>query len=217
MDFPGGSEGKESACSAGDLSSIPELGRSPGESSGYPLQYSCLENPMDGGVWLPMNSPLGHKDSHMTERLTHKTMGGFLLLFCFIIGQFFGCFYIINHIIYEQKWKWKSLSRFWLSTTPWTITVLGILQARTLEWVAFPFSRGSSQPRDRIQVSHIAGGFFTLWATREGCISSFPICVPFISFFCIVVIARIFSVILNRGDIFVLFPILGYKDPFSHH
>ena len=46
-------------------------------------------------------------------------------------------------------------------------TVYGTLQARILEWVAFPFSRGSSQPRDRTQVSHIAGGFFTSWATRE--------------------------------------------------
>ena len=45
--------------------------------------------------------------------------------------------------------------------------VRGILQARMLEWVAFPFSRGSSQPRDQTQVSHIAGGFFTSWATRE--------------------------------------------------
>ena len=44
-------------------------------------------------------------------------------------------------------------------------TVHGILQARILEWVAFPFSRGSSQPRDRTQLSHIAGGFFTIWAT----------------------------------------------------
>ena len=46
-------------------------------------------------------------------------------------------------------------------------TVHGILQARILEWVAFPFSRGSSQPRDQTQVSHIAGIFFTSWATRE--------------------------------------------------
>ena len=46
-------------------------------------------------------------------------------------------------------------------------TVHGILQARTLEWVALPFSRGSSQPRDRTQISCIAGGFFTSWATRE--------------------------------------------------
>ena len=46
-------------------------------------------------------------------------------------------------------------------------TVHGILQARILEWVAFPFPTGSSQPRDRTQVSDIAGGFFTSWATRE--------------------------------------------------
>ena len=45
--------------------------------------------------------------------------------------------------------------------------VRGILQARILEWVAFPFSRGSSQPRDRAQVSHIADGFFTSWATGK--------------------------------------------------
>ena len=44
---------------------------------------------------------------------------------------------------------------------PKDYTVHGILQARILEWVAFPFSRGSSQPRDRTQVSHIAGGFYT--------------------------------------------------------
>ena len=44
---------------------------------------------------------------------------------------------------------------------PMDYTFHGILQARTLEWVAFPFSRGSSQPRDRTQVSNIAGGFFT--------------------------------------------------------
>ena len=49
--FPGGSDGKESACSAGDLGLIPELGRSPGEDKGNPLQYSCLENPMDRETW----------------------------------------------------------------------------------------------------------------------------------------------------------------------
>ena len=46
-------------------------------------------------------------------------------------------------------------------------SVHGILQARILEWVAIPFPRGSSQPRDRIQISLIAGRFFTIWATRE--------------------------------------------------
>ena len=51
MVFPGGSEGKASACNAGDPGSIPELGRSPGEGNGNPLQYFCLENSMDGGAW----------------------------------------------------------------------------------------------------------------------------------------------------------------------
>ena len=47
IDFPGGSDGKASACNAGDLGSIPGSGRSPGEGNGNPLQYSCLENSMD--------------------------------------------------------------------------------------------------------------------------------------------------------------------------
>ena len=50
MGFPGGSDGKESACNAGDLGLIPDLGRSPGGGHGSPLQYSCLENPMDRGA-----------------------------------------------------------------------------------------------------------------------------------------------------------------------
>ena len=49
--FPGSSEGKESACNAVNPGSIPGSGRSPGEGNGNPLQYSCLENPMDGGAW----------------------------------------------------------------------------------------------------------------------------------------------------------------------
>ena len=49
--FPGSSDGKASACNAGDLGSIPGLGRSPGEGNGNPFQYSCLENSMDGGAW----------------------------------------------------------------------------------------------------------------------------------------------------------------------
>ena len=49
MGFPGGSNGKESACSAGDSGSIPGSGRSLGEENGNPLQYSCLENPMNRG------------------------------------------------------------------------------------------------------------------------------------------------------------------------
>ena len=51
LDFPGGSDDKESACKAGDQGLIPESGRSPGEGNGNPLQYSYLENHMDRGAW----------------------------------------------------------------------------------------------------------------------------------------------------------------------
>ena len=77
----------------------------------------------------------------------------------------------------ERKWKWKSLSHVQLCD-PMDYTVHGILQARVLEWVAFPCSRGSSQPRDRIQVSRVAGGFFSSWATREGQMT--PACFHFL-------------------------------------
>ena len=59
--FPGGSDSKASACNVGDPGSIPGSGRSPGEGNGNPLQYSCLENPMD------FYSPWGPKESDMNE------------------------------------------------------------------------------------------------------------------------------------------------------
>ena len=66
MSFPCGSDGKESGCNAGDLSSIPGLGRYPGEGNGYPLQYSCLENSMDRGACH------GFKEVDTTEQLSQK-------------------------------------------------------------------------------------------------------------------------------------------------
>ena len=54
-----------------------------------------------------------------------------------------------------------------MDCSAWGSSVHGILQARTLEWVAIPFSRGSSQPREQTSVSFIAGWFFTIWATLE--------------------------------------------------
>ena len=69
--------------------------------------------------------------------------------------------------------KWKLLSHIWLCN-PMDYRVLGILQARILEWVAFSFSSGSSPPRDRTQVSCITDKFFTSRATREAA----PIYIP---------------------------------------
>ena len=68
MGFRGGSEVKASAFSAGDPGSIPESGRSPVEGNGNPLQYSCLENPMEGGAQQATVQWAG-KESDMTERL----------------------------------------------------------------------------------------------------------------------------------------------------
>ena len=68
--LPRGSVGEASACSLGDLGSVPESGISPGEGNGYPLQYSYLENP-HGWVSLVGYSPWGHKELDMTEWLTH--------------------------------------------------------------------------------------------------------------------------------------------------
>ena len=85
LGFPGGSEVKASACSVGDPGSIPGWGRSPGEENGNPLQYFCLENPMDGEAWWATV----HGVAKSRIRLSDFTF--FLSLF---IGQhiFYGCF-----------------------------------------------------------------------------------------------------------------------------
>ena len=72
MGFPGGSDLKASACNAGDLGSIPGSGRSPGEGNGNPLQYSCLENPMDGGAWWATV----HRVAKIWTRLSDFTFNG---------------------------------------------------------------------------------------------------------------------------------------------
>ena len=69
LDFPGGSDGKESACNAGDPALIPGLGRSPGGGHGNPLQDSCLENP-HAQRSLAGYSPWGHQELDTTERLS---------------------------------------------------------------------------------------------------------------------------------------------------
>ena len=72
------------------------------------------------------------------------------------------------HCRLRKKWSEVKVAQSCLTLcNPMDYTVHGILQIRILEWVAFPFSRESSQPRDQTQVSPIVGGFFTSWATRE--------------------------------------------------
>ena len=64
LDFPGGSDGKASVYNVRDLGSVPGLGRFPGEGNGNPLQYSCLENPMDGGAWCRLLSMGSQRVGH---------------------------------------------------------------------------------------------------------------------------------------------------------
>ena len=64
IDSPGDLDGKESACNAGDLGSIPGSGRSPGEGNGYPTPYSCLENSIDRGVWQVQSMGLQRVGHH---------------------------------------------------------------------------------------------------------------------------------------------------------
>ena len=76
--FPGGSDGKESACSAGDPSLNPGLGRPPGGRHGNPLQYSCLENPMDRGAYDGLQSMglqrFGHDQATNTKGLGERAV-----------------------------------------------------------------------------------------------------------------------------------------------
>ena len=66
-DFPGGSDGKTSVYNAGDSGSIPGLGRFPGEGNGNPLQYSCLENSMDGGAWWATVRGVSKSQTRLTD------------------------------------------------------------------------------------------------------------------------------------------------------
>ena len=81
MSFPGGSELKASTCNEGDLDSIPGFRRSPGEGNGNPLQYSCLENPMDRGSWWS----IVHRVAKSRTQLSN-----FTFTFMFIAALFMG-------------------------------------------------------------------------------------------------------------------------------
>ena len=83
--FPGGSDGKASAYNAyhvGDLGSIPGSGRSPGEGNGNSFQYSCLENPMDGGTWWATVHGVAKSLTRLSD-FTHSLKGFRSLYFCF--------------------------------------------------------------------------------------------------------------------------------------
>ena len=95
LGFPGVSEVKESACNVGDLGSIPGLGRSPGEGNGNPLQYSCLENPMDRGAWWATVHGVTKSRTRLSDFASLSLPSGLLiildcLVFLCLVLVFFG-------------------------------------------------------------------------------------------------------------------------------
>ena len=131
--FPDSSVGKKSTCYGGDPGSIPGLGRSPGEVIRYPIQYSGLENSMDCIVRGVAKSQTRQCLSlSLSHHLSPFKLYGLVTQLCPTL---------FDPMDYSLPGS----------------SVHGILQARILEWVVMPSSRGSSQPRDQTQVFCITG------------------------------------------------------------
>ena len=166
LGFPGGSMVKESTCQCRRRRFNPGSGRSPGGGHGNPLQYSCLENPMDLGAWWKTVRGVTKSQTQLSDwtELNVNNNQTSLTLQKYVIPDLF-----LN--------TWEKVKMLVAQSCPTLCdpityslpgsSVHGILQARILERVAIPFSRGFSWPRDRMHFSYIAGGFFTVWATRE--------------------------------------------------
>ena len=146
-----------------DLGSIPGLERSPGERNSYPLQHSCLENSIDRGArWTTW----GCKELEMTELLMHKMTQRKELK---LVQNFE--YFIWRHRL-EKSLNIKKVKVLVAQLCPPLCdpmdcglpdsSVHVILQARILDWVAMPFSKRYSKPRDQTHVSCIAGIFFTV-------------------------------------------------------
>ena len=133
-------------------------------SGRYTTEYPCTKysvNTLLRATRYPLSSTFGPVIYELCDLgSVHKFLKNSVSSF----AKFALCHY--KNILYwtPESESHSVVSNFWYTMD---YTVHGILQARILEWVTFPFYWGSSQPRDWTQVSHIAGGFFTSWATRE--------------------------------------------------
>ena len=137
--FPGGSDGEESTCNAGDLGLIPGSGRSFGKRIGYPLQYSCLESSMDRGTWRATESysPERGTESDTTERLTtqaHRSLKMEWVHFSWLLGQGFRAGTVHTHtfLISPSGFQCQSVSHSVMSNsvTPWTVACKDPLSMR---------------------------------------------------------------------------------------
>ena len=157
MHFPGGPVVKNPPTNVGDSGSIPGSGRSPKGGQGNPLQYSCLENPLDRGAW---------------QATVHRVTKSWTWQKGLSMHAWRGHGGSVPHAL---PYASLSLGYSWVFAQPCPSeptkflcpSVHRILQARILESVAISSSRGSSRPRAWTQVSLTAARFFTVWATRE--------------------------------------------------
>ena len=107
--FSGGSDGKESACHAGDPGSIPASGRSPGKGKGYPLHYSCLGNPMDRGAWWATVHGVTKSQAWLSNKHTLRSrMLGHMAVLFLVFWETSSLFstvavpiYILNNSVWE--------------------------------------------------------------------------------------------------------------------
>ena len=165
MGFPGGSDGKESACNAGDRGLIPRLGRSPGKGNVNPFGYSCLENPMDRGAWRAIVHGLAKSWTQLSdyESESHAVVSNSLQPHGLYSpwnspGQNtgVGSLSLLQGMFLSQRSMWGLPHCRRILYQP---SHKG--SPRILEWVAYPFSSGSSRPRNRTRLSCIAGRFLT--------------------------------------------------------
>ena len=147
LGFPGVSDGKESACSAGDLSSVSGSGTSPGGGHGNPLQYSCLENPMDGGAWRATVSGVAKSQTRLSDWAKHSVFTG--------VG------------IWSN---WEAGSWLLMIRGPLAMVKKGLSQLQSWPWfwVLLPL------PCDWCKASHLwpAAGLTTSFVRNRGCPSS---------------------------------------------
>ena len=97
--FPVGSDGKESACSAGDLCWIPGLGRSPGKGSGNPLQYSCLENSLNRGAWWVIVYRVTRSNTTEWLTLILEFSSGLFILFHWSVNVFYASTVLVFFVL----------------------------------------------------------------------------------------------------------------------
>ena len=142
LGFPGGSNGKESACKAGGLDSSPGLGRSPEEGNGNPLQYLCLGNPMDRGAWQATVHGVAKSQAQLSDQ--------HLLFCCCLVTK-------LGPILCDPMDCSLPVS-----------SVHGISQAR-IHWDGLPFPSPGDLPYPGIKLPSpaLAGGIFTTEPPRK--------------------------------------------------